>query len=72
MTNPAKNLTPDMVKARLEADGITIKAWAEAHGFKPLAVVQVLNGYSRGKRGNSRKIAIALGLREPHPERDAA
>ena len=72
MPKLSKKLTPDMVKAKFEAEGITMTAWAKAHGFTPLAVYQVLNGYSRGTRGNSRKIAIALGLREPHPERDAA
>jgi gp16 family phage-associated protein len=63
MPKPNK-LTPiEHRKAQFDAHGITIAAWARDRGFDPLAVVQVLNGYTRGKRGKSREIAIALGLR---------
>ncbi len=73
MTNSTpRTLSPDQVKAKLEAQGITITAWANAHNHPPGMVISVLNGFLKGTRGKARRIAIDLGLRERHPERDAA
>lgn len=52
------------VKARFEAEGITIRDWAIANGFKPRTVYAVLNGELKGRRGVTHRIAVALRLKE--------
>jgi gp16 family phage-associated protein len=56
-------MTREQVKARFEREGRTIKSWADEHGFRYLAVIRVLGGYARGKRGESHRIAVKLGLK---------
>lgn len=54
------------VKARFEAEGISIAEWARAKGFDAKLVYRVLNGDVKGSRGQAHKIACELGLkREP-------
>lgn len=62
----AKALSPDQVKARFKEQGTTITAWAESNGFRPHAVYQVLNGFTKSNRGNAHQIAVALGIK-PQP-----
>lgn len=47
---------------QLKLRGITIAAWAKAHGFPVQNVYAVLNGRASGERGLSNQIAAALGL----------
>lgn len=56
-------LTPEQVKARLRARGITTTAWAREHGYSPRKVIRLLNGYEKGHYGQSHEIAVALGLK---------
>ena len=71
MTNATR--TPDEVKAWLERHGVTIQEWANAHGFKPAVVYTLLEGRTRGTRGEAHRVAIALGMKlapelsEPSP-----
>lgn len=51
------------VKARFEAEGISIAEWAKSRGFNVLTVYRVLSGRVKGKRGESHRIAVALGLK---------
>lgn len=51
------------VKERFKAEGVTIADWARAHGFKPLTVYRVIEGKSKGHRGEAYHVAIALGLK---------
>lgn len=46
----------------LEA-GVSVSEWARMNGFSRHAVVDVLRGRSLGHRGNSHRIAVALGLK---------
>lgn len=51
------------VKAQFEAEGISIAEWARVRGFNCLTVYRVLAGKAKGTRGESHKIAVALGLK---------
>ena len=53
------------VRARFEAEGIAVSAWAKQRGFAPHLVYAILSGRTRGRRGEAHKIAVALGLKAP-------
>lgn len=61
----------NQIKHRLRQQGMTLKAWAEAHKFKYRDVSDVLRGVRRGNYGAGRDIYIALGL-DPDAELLAA
>lgn len=63
--------TSQQVKADFAAKGITIKDWADENGFPEMSVYQVVNGYTKGTRGKSHAIAVALGMK-PNPDTAAA
>jgi len=44
-------------------NGLSVTRWSEAHGFNPNLVSKVLWGKSKGLRGQSHKVAVALGLK---------
>lgn len=54
--------------------GVPISDWAAAHGFDRQIVYAVLSGRSRAIRGESHRVAVALGLkpdskvRSPHED----
>lgn len=56
--------TPEEVKREFERAGTSIREWAKANGFDFQAVYGVLNGRFKGGRGNSHRIAVALGLKD--------
>lgn len=61
--------TPKTVKLQFELHGLSIREWAHARGFSERLVYAVLSGKSKGVRGESFRIAVALGLRkEPRIE----
>lgn len=51
------------VRDWMESHGLTVIDWANTNGFNPSNVYRVLNGISKCKRGESHKIALALGLK---------
>jgi gp16 family phage-associated protein len=51
------------VKNAFAASGITIREWSQANGFGESLVYAVLNGKNKASRGESFKIAVALGLK---------
>lgn len=51
------------IRSTIEESGVSIAEWARANGFSTGLVYQVLEGRRQCVRGQSRKIAIALGLR---------
>lgn len=53
----------DNARARIEAQGITIKQWSEERGLAPRIVVAVLNGNLRGIYGESHRASVLLGLK---------
>lgn len=56
-------LSLDEVRANFEAQGMAVTDWAEANGFKREDVYAVLNGRTKGRRGQAHRIAVALGLK---------
>ncbi|PXX44272.1 DNA-binding protein [Undibacterium pigrum] len=55
----------DAVKQRFFEQGICIGDWARAHEFDAFLVYAVLSGRAKAKRGESHRIAVALGLKPP-------
>ena len=56
-------LSSDEVKVALERRGLSIRSWAEAHGFPPASVHRVVSGRCRARYGTGHRIAVALGLK---------
>lgn len=55
----------DDVRREFDARGITVADFAREHGFKdPTVVYQVLGGHKKGRRGESHRAAVLLGLKE--------
>lgn len=54
------------IKQDIEANGINVADWCRENGFKPALVYRILRGESPGKRGESYRIAVALGLKVPN------
>lgn len=50
--------------------GISVAAWARHHGFNPTLVYQVLRSQQVPSRGQSHRIAVALGLKKGFLEQD--
>jgi len=50
--------------------GISVAAWARHNGFNPTLVYQVLHARSVPTRGESHRIAVALGLKHGLMEQD--
>jgi gp16 family phage-associated protein len=57
-----QTLTPNQIKHRLRQQGITLKSFAEQHGYKYRDVSDVVRGLRAGNYGVGRDIKIALGL----------
>ncbi|MBO9471617.1 DNA-binding protein [Endozoicomonas sp. G2_2] len=45
-------------------NGVAIGEWADARGFTRQTVYAVLSGRSAARRGESYRVAVALGLKE--------
>lgn len=56
----------EAVRRRLYEEGISAIDWARENGFDAHLVYGVLSGRSRASRGESHRIAVALGLK-PQP-----
>lgn len=59
------------IKHSLRQQGFTLKAWADANGFKYRDVSDVVRGVRRGNYGVGRDICLKLGL-NPDVEQLAA
>lgn len=55
--------TAEQVKDEFKAAGITVSAWARAHKFDRMAVVDVLRGKRVGRYGEAHAVAVALGIK---------
>lgn len=60
-------MTSEQVKARLSAQGITVKQWAIQNGHDLETVYKVMQGVRKANYGKGHEIAVALGLK-PKPE----
>ena len=54
-------------RARLEAEGIAVTEWSRQHGFNHKLVHMVLTGTRKCRHGESHRIAVALGIKDPPP-----
>lgn len=57
-------LTPEQARERLFRDGITIKVFCQRHQLNRSMVSDLLNGRKKGLRGETRRAAILLGMKE--------
>lgn len=71
MTVP-KALTPDQVRRKFRAQGLTFTQWASDHGYDREAVYRVLNGKDKAYYGRAYEIAVGLGLKVPDAESSAS
>jgi gp16 family phage-associated protein len=55
------------VRALIDESGVSISEWARSNGFAAGLVYAVLKGKRKCQRGQSYRIAVALGLREGIP-----
>jgi len=56
-----------LVRQMFAEQGLSVADWAREHGFSLPLVYAVLKGRNRASRGESFRIAVALGLR-PAPQ----
>lgn len=59
-----KLLDTSGAKRLFEASGISVAEWARVQGFSTGLVYQVLDGNRKCLRGQSHRIAMALGLKQ--------
>ena len=59
------------VRDNFAKHGISVCDWARAHGFSESLVYAVLAGRNKASRGQSFKIAVALGLKAVPPTSSA-
>ena len=55
---------PDSARALFSDTGISVAEWARVQGFSTGLVYQVLEGRRKCLRGQSHRIAVALGLKQ--------
>lgn len=59
-------MTPQEVKAAFRARGESVGSWADKHNFRRQDVYRVINGRTPCWRGETHRIAVALGIK-PEP-----
>ncbi|MFV0410925.1 MAG: DNA-binding protein [Paracoccus sp. (in: a-proteobacteria)] len=55
--------TAHQVKSELIAQGKSVPDWAKEYGFPVRSVRAVIYGHNKGLRGQSHRIAVALGMK---------
>ena len=55
--------TPQQVQCWFRENGLTVADWSADRGFNPALVYAVLKGERKCLRGQSHRIAVALGLK---------
>lgn len=56
--------TAAQAKAWLDHQGKSVQEFAREHGVDPATTYQVLAGRKKGKRGESHKVAVLLGMKD--------
>lgn len=59
-----KLLDPSRARKLFEESGASVAEWARVRGFSCVLVYQVLDGRRKCLRGQSHRIALALGLKK--------
>lgn len=57
-------MTGDQAKRKLRQKGLTVRQFADTHGFPYYMVSRVINGVYKGNFGKAHEIAVALGMKE--------
>jgi gp16 family phage-associated protein len=55
--------TAAQAKAWLEQQGKSVQDFARDHGVDPSTTYQILSGHKKGRRGESQKVAVLLGMK---------
>lgn len=55
--------TRDQVREEFDRQGLSISEWARKHRVSRSTTYQVLRGDKKGRRGESHKVAVLLGLK---------
>lgn len=58
-------MSPEKFKSHLRSRGVTIRQWAETHGFPPEAVYRVISGKDKAHFGRAHDIAVAARIKTP-------
>lgn len=58
-------LSLSQVRELFQADGISVASWSRSHGFPVALVYRVLRGEAKCQRGQTHRIALALGIKAP-------
>jgi len=64
--------TPEQVRQDFIANGINLSEWAREHQVSRYTVIDILRGKRVGRRGESHKVAVMLGIKEDPAKRQAA
>lgn len=62
-TMPAP-LTPEQARAQLDRAGISIAEFCRTHSLNKNLVSDLLNGRKKGRRGESHRAAVLLGIKQ--------
>ena len=62
-TSTPQLLTISQARQNLEERGESVQAFARRTGVKPRSVYGVLYGSNKGRRGESHRAAVALGIK---------
>lgn len=57
-------LTPEQARAALDREGMSIADFCRTHELNKNLVSDLLNGRKKGKRGESHRAAVLLGIKE--------
>jgi len=56
--------TVEEVKKEFDRKGLSFSLWARQNGIRPGVVYDLITGRQLGRRGQSHKAAVLLGLKE--------
>ncbi len=56
--------TPEQVRVDFERRGVNVSKWARDRGLTRQSVFDVINGKTKGKRGDAHKAAVLLGIKD--------
>lgn len=59
-----KTRTIEEVSADFSRRGLSVADWARENGVRPMVVYDLLQGRSAGKRGQSHRAAVLLGIKD--------
>lgn len=73
LTNTAEYIqgalrSPEQVQTWFRQSGVSVVEWAARHGFSPALVYAVMKGRRKCLRGESHRIAVALGMKREFPQ----